>query len=64
MSPADDLSICEWDMATGNEVSRIDFGAVGDHSRCLAFAAPNRLLVGTSSWLIYDFEMARAKKAK
>ncbi len=38
--------------------------SLGDHPRCLALAGPNRLLVGTSSWLIYDFELTRPKKTK
>ena len=56
LSCSDDLSICEWDMATGNETARIDFGSVGDSPRCMTLAGPDRLLVGTSSWLIYDFQ--------
>ena len=64
LSTSDDLSVCWWELESGREIGRIDFGPVGDCPRCLARVAPDRLLVGTSSWLIYEFQMLPAVKSK
>jgi WD40 repeat protein len=64
LTTSDDLSLCWWELATGKEVGRIDFGSVSDCPRCLARVGPDRLLVGTSSWLIYEFQMLPPAKSK
>jgi len=58
------LSVCWWELDSGKEISRVDFGSVGDCPRCLARIGLDRLLVGTSSWLIYEFQMLPAAKSK
>jgi WD40 repeat protein len=63
LTTSDDLNVCAWDLATGNEIGRIDFGKVGDCPRCLATLG-NRVLVGSSSWMIYEFEMVKSKGSK
>jgi WD40 repeat protein len=64
LTTSDDLSICWWEVATGKEIGQIDFGAVGDCPRCMALVGPDRLLVGTSGWLIYEFQMVPGAKSK
>lgn len=64
VSTSDDLTLCWWDVNTGKEIGRVDFGAVGDCPRCLAHAGPDRLLVGSSSWLIYELQMLPTAKTK
>jgi WD40 repeat protein len=64
LSTSDDLSVCWWELDSGKEIGRVDFGSVGDCPRCLAHIGPDRLLVGTSSWLIYEFQMLPAAKSK
>ncbi|MBI1830757.1 MAG: hypothetical protein HYR84_04820, partial [Planctomycetes bacterium] len=61
LTTSDDLTICLWDIATGNELGRIDFGAVGDCPRCATRLGADRILVGTSSWLIYEFQILKSK---
>ena len=62
LTTSDDLSVCRWELASGKETGRIDFGAVGDCPRCLARGGADRFVVGTSNWLLFEFEMERAKK--
>ena len=57
LTTSDDLSVCRWNVATGHETGRVDFGAVGDCPRCLALAGPDRFVVGTASWVIFEFAM-------
>ncbi|PWT70250.1 MAG: hypothetical protein C5B46_09835, partial [Proteobacteria bacterium] len=57
LTTSDDLTMCAWDLSNGMEIARVDFGAVGDCPRCLAQLSPDRVLVGTSSWLIYEFQL-------
>jgi WD40 repeat protein len=64
LSTSDDLTLCAWDLTTGKEVGRIDFGVVGDCPRCLAQLGPDRFAVGTSSWLIYEFQLLPEGKTK
>ena len=64
VSTSDDLTLCWWDLNSGKEIGRVDFGAVGDCPRCLAHAGPDRLLVGSSSWLIYELQMLPTAKTK
>lgn len=64
LTTSDDLSICMWELPAGKELARVDFGVVGDCPRCLARAGGNRILVGSSSWLIYEFEVAGIAKTK
>ncbi len=64
VTASDDLSICAWDLEMGMEIGRVDFGVVGDCPRCLAQLGPDRFLVGTSSWLIYEFQLLPAGKTK
>jgi WD40 repeat protein len=64
LSTSDDLSVCWWELDSGKEIGRVDFGSVGDCPRCLARIGPDRLLVGTSSWLIYEFQMLPPAKSK
>ncbi|MBI3823141.1 MAG: PQQ-binding-like beta-propeller repeat protein, partial [Planctomycetes bacterium] len=59
LTTSDDLTICMWDWQSGKELGRIDFGAVGDCPRCMARAGTDRLLVGTSNWLIYEFQLTK-----
>jgi len=61
LTTSDDLTVCLWDVGTGKEIGRIDFGAVGDCPRCLARSGPDRILVGTSNWLIYEFQLVKTK---
>lgn len=61
---SDDLSVCAWDLENGKEIGRIDFGGVGDCPRCLAQIGPDRFVVGSSSWLIYEFQLLPAWKSK
>ena len=62
VSTSDDLTLSWWDLNTGKEIGRVDFGAVGDCPRCLAHAGPGRLLVGSSSWLVYELQMTGLSK--
>ena len=64
LTASDDLTVAVWNLEDGMEVCRIDFGLVGDSPRCLAAAGPDRFLVGTSSWLIYEFQLMPASKSK
>jgi WD40 repeat protein len=61
VTSSDDLSVCVWDLTTGMEIGRVDFGAVGDCPRCLTKLGPDRFAVGTSSWLIYELQVVPAK---
>jgi WD40 repeat protein len=63
LTTSDDLTLCWWEIDSGKEIGRVDFGAVGDCPRCLARLGPDRLLVGTSSWLIYELQMLPAKQS-
>lgn len=56
---SDDLAICRWDLTSAKETGRIDFGVIGDCPRCLTLLAADRFIVGTSSWMLFDFEMKR-----
>lgn len=60
LTTSDDLTVCLWDYPTGKEIGRLDLGAVGDCPRCLARAG-DRLWIGSSSWLIYEFQLALPK---
>jgi WD40 repeat protein len=64
VTTSDDLTVCWWELAFGKEIGRLDFGAVGDCPRCLARIGPDRLLVGSSSWLIYELQILPAAKSK
>jgi len=64
LTSSDDLSVCAWDLSSGMEIGRIDFGAVGDCPRCLARVAGDRFVVGTSSWMIYEFQLMPAGQSK
>lgn len=64
LTSSDDLSICAWDLRTGMEIGRVDFGSVGDCPRCLAKVGPDRFIVGSSSWLVYEFQLVPAGKSK
>jgi WD40 repeat protein len=64
LTTSDDLTICKWEVASGKEIGRIDFGSVADCPRCVARLGPDRLLVGTSNWLIYEFEMLPPAKSR
>ncbi len=64
LSTSDDLSICLWEVSSGKEIGRIDFGAVSDCPRCVTRIGPDRLLVGTSNWLIYELQMLPPAKSK
>jgi WD40 repeat protein len=64
ITTSDDLTLCAWDLSTGKEIARVDFGVVGDCPRCLAQAGSDRILVGTSSWLIYEFQLLPDAKSK
>lgn len=64
LTASDDLNVCAWDLETGMEIGRVDFGVVGDCPRCLAQVGPDRFLVGSSSWLIYEFQLLPAGKTK
>ncbi len=57
VTTSDDLTLRWWDLDSGKEVGRLDFGVIGDCPRCLARLGADRLLVGTSSWLIYELQM-------
>ncbi|HZZ78513.1 MAG TPA: WD40 repeat domain-containing protein [Gemmataceae bacterium] len=57
VTTSDDLTLCWWELETGKEIGRFDFGAVGDCPRCVTRIGTERLLVGTSSWLIYELQM-------
>jgi WD40 repeat protein len=57
LTTSDDLTICWWEIGSGKEIGRIDFGSVADCPRCVARVGADRLLVGTSNWLIYEFQM-------
>jgi hypothetical protein len=46
------------------EIGLIDFGSVGDCPRCLATITPNRFIVGTSSWMLYEFQRTASAKSK
>ena len=59
MTTSDDLSICRWNLESAQETGRIDLGVIGDCPRCLARSAPNRFVVGTSSWMVFEFEMGK-----
>jgi WD40 repeat protein len=61
LTTSDDLSMCWWNIDTGKELGRVDFGVVGDCPRCLARLGNARVLVGSSSWLIYEMQMLPAK---
>lgn len=61
LTTSDDLSICRWDLASGEETGQLDFGAIGDCPRCLAMVGPNRFVVGTSNWMLLEWEMGRKK---
>ncbi len=63
LTTSDDLTVCWWDVASGKELDRIDFGAVGDCPRCLTRMG-DRIFVGTSSWMIFEFQMLPAGKTK
>jgi WD40 repeat protein len=63
VTTSDDLTLCWWDLDSGKELGRLDFGVVGDCPRCLARLGPDRLLVGTSSWLIFEVQMLPAGKS-
>ncbi len=63
VTTSDDLSLCWWEIDSGKEIGRLDFGVVGDCPRCLARLGPDRLLVGTSSWLIFELQMLPADKS-
>ena len=56
-----DLTACRWDLASAKETGRIDFGVIGDCPRCLATLAADRFVVGTSSWMLFEFEMKNQK---
>jgi WD40 repeat protein len=60
LTTSDDLTVCLWDLPSGKELGRIDFGAVGDCPRCLTRLG-DRIFVGTSSWMIYEFQMLPGK---
>jgi WD40 repeat protein len=64
LTSSDDLSVCVWDLATGMEIGRVDFGAVGDCPRCLTRLGPDRFAVGTSSWMVYEFALTAPVKSK
>lgn len=64
VTSSDDLSVCVWDLTNGKELARVDFGILGDCPRCLAQVGPDRILVGTSSWLIYEFQFVADAKTK
>ncbi len=64
LTSSDDLSVCAWDLETGMELGRIDFGTVGDCPRCLAKIGLDRFVVGSSSWLIYEFQLVKSKGPK
>jgi WD40 repeat protein len=61
LTTSDDLSMCWWNIDTGKELGRVDFGVVGDCPRCVARVGDDRLLVGSSSWLIYEMQILPAK---
>ena len=61
---SDDLSVCWWNLASGKEMGRIDFGLVGDCPRCAVRIGRDRLLIGSASWSLYDFQMLPAGKSK
>jgi WD40 repeat protein len=61
LTASDDLTIAAWNLADGMELGRLDFGKVGDCPRCLAPSGPDRFVVGTSSWLIYEFQLTLGK---
>jgi WD40 repeat protein len=64
LTTSDDLSICLWELASGKELGRIDFGSVGDCPRCVSRLGADRLLVGTSDWLIYEFQIVPGAKSR
>jgi WD40 repeat protein len=64
LTTSDDLSICWWELGSGKEIGRIDFGAVGDCPRCVTRVGPDRIAVGSSSWLLYEFQMMPAPQSK
>jgi WD40 repeat protein len=61
LTTSDDLTLRWWDLDSGKELGQLDFGVIGDCPRCLARLGDDRLLVGTSSWLIYELQMQSAK---
>jgi WD40 repeat protein len=63
LTTSDDLTLRWWDLESGKEIGRLDFGVIGDCPRCLARLGEDRLLVGTSSWLIYELQMLPADKS-
>ena len=61
LTASDDLSVCAWNLEDGMELGQIDFGTVGDCPRCLAKIGPDRFAVGSSNWLIYEFQLTKSK---
>lgn len=61
LTTSDDLTLRCWDLEAGKEIARLDFGVVGDCPRCLARLGPDRILVGSSSWLIYELQLQASK---
>jgi WD40 repeat protein len=62
LTTSDDLSVCMWNIETGKEIGRIDFGVVGDSPRSLARLGDDRVLVGSSGWLIYEMQLVPKTK--
>ena len=64
VTASDDLTVAVWNLETGMEIGRVDFGIVGDCPRCLAQVGPDRFLIGTASWLIYEVQLLPEGKSK
>jgi WD40 repeat protein len=62
LTTSDDLSVCMWNIETGKEMGRVDLGVVGDCPRSLARLGDDRILVGSSGWLIYEMQLAPKTK--
>lgn len=62
VTTSDDLTLRWWDLDAGKEIGKLDFGVIGDCPRCLARLGPDRVLVGSSSWLIYELQMLQTGK--
>jgi WD40 repeat protein len=60
LTTSEDQSLRMWNIETGKEMGCIDFGSVGDCPKCLTRVAEDRILVGSSGWLIYEFAVSRA----